>query len=449
MTIRLAVATLVLTLAGVASARVPKPSFCHDGRFVKPPGGPSLVAGAVVTTPEALVLAAPTISIPGRCPAVKVRLRPTRKGLTVIAAWPRNTCGPTRVRLRATIDARCEVMRGVLRAARAVPVPFAAPRCGDASIDAADGEECDAGGCDANEQCSEDCRCVARAPTVSFGAEVQPIFNARCALPACHTGAFPTQGLDLSAGRSYAAIVGRRSTERSDLNLVDPRATATSYLAWKISGAPAGQTILGSPMPLTGGPLSPAEQATIRTWIEQGAVNDQAVTTTSTTTVTTTVVTVTTTVTVPESSTTTTSTTTVTVPESSTTTTSTTTVTVPDLTTTTTAPAGVSFETDVQPIFTARCALPACHSGPFPTQGLNLSDGSAYADIVNVMSTERPDLKLIDPGSTSMSYLWWKAGEAPPGQMIMGAPMPFLQAPLSPEQMATIRDWITEGAPNN
>ena len=153
--------------------------------------------------------------------------------------------------------------------------------------------------------------------------------------------------------------------------------------------------------------------------------------------------------TVPESSTTTTSTTTVTVPESSTTTTSTTTVTVPDLTTTTTAPAGVSFETDVQPIFTARCALPACHSGPFPTQGLNLSDGSAYADIVNVMSTERPDLKLIDPGSTSMSYLWWKAGEAPPGQMIMGAPMPFLQAPLSPEQMATIRDWITEGAPNN
>src|SRR5213080_3367207 len=365
MTIRLAVATLVLTLAGAASARAPKPSLCHDGRFVTPPGAPSLVAGTVATTPEALVLAAPTISIPGRCPAVKVRLRPTRKGLTVVAAWPRNTCGPTRVRLRATIDARCEVIRGVLRAARAVPVTFAAPRCGDASIDSADGEECDAGGCDANEQCSEDCRCVARAPTVSFGAEVQPIFNARCALPACHTGAFPTQGLDLSAGRSYAAIVGRPSTERPDLKLVDPRATATSYLAWKISGAPAGQMIFGSPMPLTGGPLSPAEQATIRTWIEQGAVNDQAVTTTSTTTVTTTVVTVTTTVTVPESSTTTTSTTTVTVPESSTTTTSTTTVTVPDLTTTTTAPAGVSFETDVQPIFTARCALPACHSGPF------------------------------------------------------------------------------------
>src|SRR5436305_1243882 len=130
MTIRLAVATLVLTLAGAASARAPKPSLCHDGRFVTPPGAPSLVAGTVATTPEALVLAAPTISIPGRCPAVKVRLRPTRKGLTVLATWPRNTCGPTRVRLRARIDARCEVIRGVLRAARAVPVTFAAPRCG-------------------------------------------------------------------------------------------------------------------------------------------------------------------------------------------------------------------------------------------------------------------------------------------------------------------------------
>src|SRR5439155_25075111 len=156
-------------------------------------------------------------------------------------------------------------------------------------------------------------------------------------------------------------------------------------------------------------------------------------------TVTTVTTTSTTTVTVPESSTTT-----VTVPDSSTTT-----VTVPDTTTTTTEPPVVSFKADVQPIFTARCAIPGCHTGDFPTQGLNLSEGRAYADIVSVMSTERLDLKLVDPRSTSTSYLWWKAGEAPPGQMILGSPMPFLQAPLSPEQMATIRDWITEGAPNN
>src|SRR5439155_1573634 len=84
-------------------------------------------------------------------------------------------------------------------------------------------------------------------------------------------------------GRSYAAIVSRPSTERPDLKIVDPGAPATSYLEWKISGAPAGQSILGSPMPLTGGPLPAAEQAIIRAWIAEGAVNDQPASTTSTT----------------------------------------------------------------------------------------------------------------------------------------------------------------------
>src|SRR5207237_1008303 len=120
-------------------------------------------------------------------------------------------------------------------------------------------------------------------PAVSFGGDVQPIFSARCAVPLCHSGATPTQGLDLSPGRSYAAIVSRPSTERPDLKIVDPGAPATSYLEWKISGAPAGQSILGSPMPLTGGPLSAVEQAIIREWIAEGALNDQPASTTSTT----------------------------------------------------------------------------------------------------------------------------------------------------------------------
>src|SRR5439155_286563 len=210
-------------------------------------------------------------------------------------------------------------------------------------------------------------------------------FSARCAVPLCHSGATPTQGLDLSAGGSYAAIVGRPSTERPDLKIVDPGAPAASYLEWKIAGAPAGQSILGSPMPLTGGPLSAAEQAIIRAWIAEGAVNDQPASTTSTT--------------VPS-----TSTTVVTVTSTSTT------------STTTTQPAAlVSFRGDVQPIFTAGCALPGCHSGPIPTQGLDLSDGSSYAALVGRPSTELPTVKLIDPGSATTSYLLWKVGKAPAG----------------------------------
>ncbi|TMA38495.1 MAG: hypothetical protein E6J83_15340, partial [Deltaproteobacteria bacterium] len=305
LTRQLAVAAVVLAVSATASARAPKPPVCRDGRFVTPPGAPLLVAGAIAGTPEALVFggSTPTISIVAHCPAVRVRLTATRKGMRVVASWPKNACGPARVRLRATIDAACQAMQGVLRGSRSPPVHFIAPRCGDGVFDAVDGEACDgAAGCDAGQECSTDCRCVERSQppaTVSFGGEVQPIFSARCAVPLCHSGASPTQRLDLSPGRSYAAIVARPSTERPDLKIVDPGAPATSYLEWKIAGAPAGQSILGSAMPLTGGPLSAAEQAIIRNWIAEGALNDQPVSTTSTTvtSTSTTVVTVTTTTT--------------------------------------------------------------------------------------------------------------------------------------------------------
>src|SRR5206468_10575178 len=92
-------------------------------------------------------------------------------------------------------------------------------------------------------------------------------------------------------------------------------------------------------------------------------------------------------------------------------------------TTTTQPPALVSFRGDVQPIFTASCALPGCHSGPIPTQGLDLSDGSSYAVLVDRPSTELPTVKLVDPGSATTSYVLWKVGKAPEGQSIVGSPM--------------------------
>ena len=501
LTRQLAAAAVILAVAATASARAPKPPVCREGRFVTPAGTPPLIAGAIVAAPEALVIggATPTIAIAGHCPAVRVRIRGTRKGTRVVASWPKNACGPGKVQLTAMIDAGCHAMQGVLRVSRSRPVHFIAPRCGDGIIDTVDGEACDgAAGCDAGQECSPDCRCVARSEpptTVSFGGDVQPIFSARCAVPLCHSGATPTQGLDLSPGRSYAAIVSRPSTERPDLKIVDPGAPATSYLEWKISGAPAGQSILGSPMPLTGGPLSAVEQAIIREWIAEGALNDQPASTTSTTvtststtvvsvtTTSTTVATVTstsitsTTSTEPPTSTTSTTVTSTTVTSTSTTvaavtttstteatvtstsTTSTTTTeppspttstTVTSTSTTTTQPAAlVSFRGDIQPIFTARCALPGCHSGPMPTQGLDLSDGSSYAALVGRSSTELPTVKLIDPGSATTSYLLWKVGKAPAGQSIMGLPMPLLGGPLTLAQVMTISDWVTQGALDN
>ena len=416
-----AVATVVLLLTGAASARVPRPTVCRDGRFVTPPGAPPLLAGTAATVPEALVVggeAGPsTIAIAGRCPAVRVRLRGTKRGTKVTASWPRNACGPTKVRLKATIDPGCHTMLGVLRAFRSPPAGFAAPRCGDGVVDTAAGEMCDGdAGCGAGEECSPDCRCVGGTlPGVSFNGAVQPIFTARCAVPGCHTGPYPTQGLDLSEGRSYA-IVSRPSSERPAFKLVAAGAPDASYLAWKIGGAPAGESIIGSPMPLTGGPLSAAEQATIRQWIAEGALEDRPVATTST------------------------STTLVTVPSTSTTLTSSTT------TSTTLPQPALSFSRDVQPIFTAKCAY--CHAGPFPPEGLNLGDGGSYTALVGTPSAERPDVKRVDPGSPTTSYLVWKITQPPAGESILGSMMPLIGS-LSLAEMNTIRNWVAEGALEN
>ena len=417
--------------------------MCRDGRFVTAPGAPPLLAGATVAVPEAVVVdgGTSTIAIAGHCPAVQVRLRGTSRGTKVTASWPKNACGPAKVRLRATIDPGCHAMRGVLRASKSPPTRFVAPRCGDGIMDTVAGEACDGdAGCGASQECSPDCRCVdlTRPPItpapVSFSGEVQPIFSARCAIPFCHSGAVPTQGLDLSAGRSYAGIVNRPSTERPGLKIVDAGAPDMSYLEWKIGGAPLGQSIVGSPMPLTGGPLSAAERAIIRRWIAEGARDDLPVATTSTSTTLATVPTTSTTVTTLPSTSTTTATVT------STTTTS----------TTTTEPAtAVSFRGDVQPIFTARCAVAFCHSGPFPTQGLNLGDGSSYAAIVGQPSTEVPAVKLVDPSSETNSYLLWKISKAPPGESILFSPMPLTGGPLTLTEMATIRTWVTDGALDN
>src|SRR5262249_21009334 len=54
-----------------------------------------------------------------------------------------------------------------------------------------------------------------------------------------------------------------------------------------------------------------------------------------------------------------------------------------------------SFSGNIQPIFAQRCALPACHSGPAPQQGLNLEADQAYKNIFLVPAVGDPDHFLI------------------------------------------------------
>lgn len=100
--------------------------------------------------------------------------------------------------------------------------------------------------------------------------------------------------------------------------------------------------------------------------------------------------------------------------------------------------------TNVQNMFTNSCAFSGCHAGSSPEEGMNLSQNLAYADIVNVISSQQPGLKRVDPGQPDNSYLVRKI-QGTAG--IEGDRMPADGPPyLTTAQIDTIRLWITNGA---
>jgi hypothetical protein len=106
------------------------------------------------------------------------------------------------------------------------------------------------------------------------------------------------------------------------------------------------------------------------------------------------------------------------------------------------------FAAQVQPIFTSNCALSGCHAGSNPAQGMNLSDGQAYANIVNVQSNESSLLR-VKPGEPDESYLVHKIQGTQGSVGGSGGQMPLGGTPLTQAQIDLIREWITDGAPNN
>lgn len=95
-------------------------------------------------------------------------------------------------------------------------------------------------------------------------------------------------------------------------------------------------------------------------------------------------------------------------------------------------------------IFNTSCAVSGCHQEPNAPMGLDLSEGNAHDNLVNVPSEEVPDLLRVEPGAPDESYLVMKI-EGAPG--IVGNRMPRGRPPLSEEQIQLIRTWIAEGAP--
>jgi hypothetical protein len=104
---------------------------------------------------------------------------------------------------------------------------------------------------------------------------------------------------------------------------------------------------------------------------------------------------------------------------------------------------GLSLQKDLQPILTASCAVPGCHAGDSPQEGMDLSSGSAYSNLVNADSVEVAGEKRVKPNDPDHSFLFEKVSQDPPSS---GSRMPLGGRPLTPDQIQLIHDWIMQGA---
>ncbi len=105
----------------------------------------------------------------------------------------------------------------------------------------------------------------------------------------------------------------------------------------------------------------------------------------------------------------------------------------------------VSFQKDVMPVFMARCVM--CHVDGAEQGNLSLYP-DAWGQLVGVPSHES-SLKRIEPCAPDKSYLYLKLLGTQSKVGGSGARMPFQQDPLTPAELALVREWIEQGAKRN
>ena len=96
-----------------------------------------------------------------------------------------------------------------------------------------------------------------------------------------------------------------------------------------------------------------------------------------------------------------------------------------------------------QLVFTPSCATSGCHLNPGAQQGMDLSEGMAFTNIVGVPSAEDPNRDRVHPGDPDGSYLILKLEGSP---LIVGDWMPLGGPYLSQAEIDVIRQWILDGA---
>lgn len=103
-----------------------------------------------------------------------------------------------------------------------------------------------------------------------------------------------------------------------------------------------------------------------------------------------------------------------------------------------------SFSQHIQPIFDNNCALALCHVAGTITE-LDLSQGVAYNNIVNIDSGQDQSFKIVLPGNSTDSWLVMKIE----GRQTAGLRMPPSADPLSDVRIQNIKNWVDRGAKDN
>jgi hypothetical protein len=110
--------------------------------------------------------------------------------------------------------------------------------------------------------------------------------------------------------------------------------------------------------------------------------------------------------------------------------------------------ANPSFANDIQPIFTKRCSIGGCHSLASAQSQLVLVEGHAYDALVNQPSSLAPGFVRVKPANADSSWLVRMIGPDEDARF-NNARMPLAGHPLTPNQIATIVNWIENGALRN
>jgi len=109
-----------------------------------------------------------------------------------------------------------------------------------------------------------------------------------------------------------------------------------------------------------------------------------------------------------------------------------------------TPPANQSLFQQVQSqVLTPNCT--GCHVGAGAPAGLRLDAANSFAMLVNVASTQVPNLLRVSPGDPQNSYLVQKIE----GRAAVGGRMPLGRAPLPQASIDLVRSWIAAGAQMN